>query len=285
MYLLCLVFARAAFASSDHAPTLLIPVVIYQEHREAAEQLVYANDCTKINDYQFRNQILTELVLICQALHLGGVNPEFEFHGAPSLARARRTVESQDFAMTTFTLWGRDIEDQNYFVSPPTLAVGQFEKGIYTSQVNAEIISNSSLQALKEMTAAVGRGWDVDIEALECLGAGHEVVARYPQMLKMVDSNRLDFILHNMANHPDLHQVAFGVTLVPVEGYKVILNDSLHFAINKNFKKAKELNKALTAGLKELRRRNTFEKAYGESGFFNSKTKDWIQLGCGFEPP
>jgi len=97
-------------------------------------------------------------------------------------------------------------------------------------------------------------------------------------IVRMVSIKRGDFLLASFQNTEDLSFFSEGIKLVPIQGLKVGLQGSRHFAISKNYPKSKELFKALNKGMKILRKEGIIKKAYEQSGFFNEKVKNWKKL-------
>ena len=66
--------------------------------------------------------------------------------------------------------------------------------------------------------------------------------------------------------------------IVAIDGIKVSLNDSRHFLVSKKHPRGKETFEALQKGLKILKDKNAFTKAYKDIGFINSEVNHWKVL-------
>ena len=274
-------FSLGLFTTSAHTKEPLpIPILIYSEHISAAKELLADQNCMEFDQYEFRNQVLMELVLLCQALSLGGIEPEFKLTPVPSQDRALRLLQTDNYFTAAFTFWNKDANPQFHVISKALIKNGEFFKGIYTSPKNMRLLQLKDPDELKQFKSVSNPSWHVDREVLNCLGVEYDIVVSYPQMLRMVEARRVDFILHNFANHPKLHQHAFGTILKPVEGIKVAMRGSLHFVISKNYDIKHNLYSTLEKGLSELEKRNTIRRAYNDSAFFRHEVSDWKAIGC-----
>lgn len=225
------------------------------------------------------NRGTVELVLLAHALHEAGLKFEFELHEYKTHTDAMLDATYGVITTTAETVWKRNIDDSKFFYSEPVIRVGEFEKGLYTSPRNKEMLEVKSLDDLKDFSAAMPVVWALDWEILLNLDLKRLVnVSDKHELFKMVFNNKVDFTLMEFTAEKDFSQKLNGYSLVPVPNVKICLNDSRHWIISKKDPHAIILDNALQKGYKVLREKGFIEKAYIESGFFNSRVAYWNRL-------
>ena len=241
-----------------------------------------AKGCEQIDDYALpgASRGLTEMLLVCQALHLGGINPVFEFERINTYARLLREVSNGELLLMMESVWKRDADPSKVFISDPVLREGEFEVGLFALPDNAELMKVRTVEELRSFTAVSNKNWVVDWETLTFMGIEKIDVSKYPLMFKMVDGRRADFMLEAFSTLPDMSQTTEGVKLVPVPNIKIGLKGSRHIVVNRELPNAQRVFDALQAGLKILRERGVIIRAYQESGFLHEEVRDWNKLCC-----
>ena len=61
------------------------------------------------------------------------------------------------------------------------------------------------------------------------------------------------------------------MTLTPLPGLKVSMNDALHFFVNKNFDNSELIQSALNLGIEKLKAKNEIRRAYIGTGCISKK--------------
>ncbi len=265
---------------SDFSKQLDIPILVYEEHKEAIIHVLASTDCKKISNYQFRNQIVAEAILLCQLLKAGGIVPNFQWKGVNSKEEALSLLESEKYALSAFTHWKRDLLRGDFYISKATLPKGDFVKGIYTSLDNERLLNLKNIDEIIFFRAVTNPAWELDIETLNCMNATYITAVKYKDMLDLVQGRWVDYMLHNIANDPQLRHRAFGKTLVPVPGYKVVFSGSLHYGVNKKNSLAIKIYDAIESGITQFRKIGKIKKAYKDSAFYNPEVESWKNLGC-----
>lgn len=219
-----------------------------------------------------------ELILLQQALHLGGYDKPLKFEFAPNYARILRHVAQGTYALSGNTAWKHDLENdaKSYYISQEIIKSGMFEAGLYTTFDKANQLTEEDLPNL---TAVSSRFWIADWRALSQLPlkALYDVPS-WSSMLDMVLSNRIDFLLQPFNGSEDLTVVTKGTRLAPIKNIKLILVGTRHFYVSKNHPEGEAIYKALEKGLTQLKQQNRIEKAFKQSGFINEKVADWKTL-------
>ena len=261
--------------NSDTSVT--IRVAIYEEHREALDSLFAAEDCRSNTNYNVFNMILVEAMLLCQALHHSGLDFKFEWISVPNQVRTLSMLNNNVVDIAAFTLWYSDLTP-NLIASESIVNQGEYFKGIYTSPDNLELLNVSDPRELLNFTATATES--IDKRLLQCVGMQPIYNSNYPNMLRQVNGQRVDFMLNNFATHPSFEHHAFGTVLIPIQGIKVEMPDSLHYFINKSSPHSERLQQSINIGIKELDKLGRIYQAYSAITLFDERTKDWEVLRC-----
>ncbi|MGA1931413.1 hypothetical protein ACH5BF_01635 [Arcobacter sp. YIC-464] len=232
--------------------------------------------------YHTSRRSVVELVLFQQALFLGGdYKVELNFIISPTYLRELQQLKQAKGISTGTSLWLYDLEKLKDFVyiSDPLIRNNEFEAGFYTIESNKKALNAKSLEDIQQLIAISNKYWVPDWKTLERIKPKkliHEIKWKY--MTRMVSIKRGDFLLAPFQVTNDLSFKTEDIKFIPINGLKVGLEGSRHFAIAKNYPNSKEIFKALNRGIKILRKSGIIEKAYKQSGFFNEKVKDWRKL-------
>lgn len=232
--------------------------------------------------YHTSRRSVVELVLFQQALFLGGdYKVELNFIISPTYLRELQQLKQAKGISTGTSLWLYDLEKLKDFVyiSNPLIRNNEFEAGFYTIESNKKALNAKSLEDIQQLIAISNKYWVPDWKTLERIKPKkliHEIKWKY--MTRMVSIKRGDFLLAPFQVTNDLSFKTEDIKFIPINGLKVGLEGSRHFAIAKNYPNSKEIFKALNRGIKILRKSGIIEKAYKQSGFFNEKVKDWRKL-------
>lgn len=226
---------------------------------------------------------LTDYLLLRRALALGGnklpvVNePWFDV----SYDRLVLRLRSGHAAIFSNGIWREDffVNDLQLKVSSPLLRYGEVEAGLYMSPQNAKLHSTKTLEDVRKLTAVSNKQWRPDWNALEQLDlAGLYNNVYWESMVRMVRSQRVDFMLSGFSSNSDLSYQAMGVTLLPVEGIKVKLAGSRGWVISLTNAQGPEAYKAIERGLVILREQGVIARAYRAAGVINDSVADWRVL-------
>lgn len=273
-------FDNQTFASDNLEP-LSIKVAFYDEHVRVVSQTLSQQPCENIDDYfQNNNQVIMEAVLLCQSLVLAGYRPKIEFEGYPIQERIAREIIKGHILMAGFGMWQRHYNKEHMYLSSELLKKGEFEKGLYASQKNAAIFLVNNFSELVKFHPVSNRNWLQDWQALECAGFTPKSTNNMPNMFNLVEKGRADFMITTFSIYDDLHQTHFGAKLVPVPGYKIVIDQSLNFMVSRDHPQGKLVAEAIEVGLAKLRKEGVIINAYRQLGFFLDKVKDWQPLGC-----
>jgi hypothetical protein len=276
---------------APHADSSVVdrPVLVVGMHeaeiKNVERALPSTNRCPSVYEYPIAdNQIVAEFLVLCQALRIGGLEPEFQFQTSPAYMRLLRDLKYGRFAILGFGVWQRDIDNDLLYSSIALLNAGEFSKGLYALPTNQKALAVTSVPALKNFTVVSNPSWSVDKEAIDCLGLGFISAPNHINMFRLVANKRADFLLKTFPNSDDLHQLQYGVDLVPLPQFKVVFNESLHFAINKKHPQGLVVFTALQKGLAVLQANGTLTYVYQQLGLINARTQHWNAIGCAPTP-
>jgi hypothetical protein len=224
---------------------------------------------------------VVEIVLLQQALHLGGFNTKIVFRPERSYLRIIKLVADGQVPLSATLKWRDDIKPYSDYLYKSSAVVkeGEFIAGIYTRPDNAKALAATSLDKIRELTAASNNHWKADVSTLKQLGIQRIYYSTYwGQIVRMVVAGRADITLAPFQSNPDMKVLFEGSELVPIPGIKVALPGSRHWAVSKKHPQGKEIFTALQKGISILEHRKIIQRAYEESGFFHQGVEHWKLL-------
>ncbi|WP_323813941.1 hypothetical protein [Cellvibrio sp. NN19] len=224
---------------------------------------------------------VAELILLQQALKLGGFNRPLSFINEENYFRSIRNVVEGKTLSISGTIWQQDLDQvkDRVFISPPIVRDGEFLVGIYTSPHNQLALGSKSLAQLTQLRAVTSRQWKPDLQTLQELGF-HKIMytPNWINMARMINVGRVDITLAPFAMTPDLRIQVDGIELMPIQGIKMVIPGSRHWPISQKHPYGEEFSEALNRGVAMLRDAGTIERAYRESGFFHPEVANWTLL-------
>ena len=271
-----------AFAAKDPI-TILTQQDVYNDY----QQFVGKRDPLSLTHFDGpgSRRDVAELVLVQQALALGGLKRPVKLvkvdNSSDSYSRYLKEILSGNATMGGNTAWLVDLKpiEDKVFISPPLIRQGEFEAGLYTTPDNSKAIAARSLADVQQLTAVVAESWKPDVSTLESLKLGQILKTQsWDSMVGMVVKHRADMLLAPFQPTPDMSLEASGHKFVPIPNIKVGLQGSRHLFVSKLAPAGKETALALEKGLTILREKGLIERAYKESGFFNTRTEGWNRL-------
>lgn len=273
---------QVASADSSAAVIILVPPTVLdslQIFLRAGESPDTFDDFARVGNYRD----LTDYLLLRRALALGGnklpvvIEPWFDV----SYDRVVLRLRSGHAAVFSNGIWREDIaaQDAQLKVSSPLFNYGELEAGLYMSPQNPKLQSTKTPADVRKLTAVSSKQWRPDWNALEQLGlAAIYDNVHWESMMKMVRSQRVDFMLSGFSMQPDLSYQALGITLVPVPGMKVKLAGSRGWLVSLTNAQGAEVYTAIEKGLVILREQGVIARAYRAAGVINDTVADWHVL-------
>ena len=221
------------------------------------------------------SRVLVELILLHQALVLGGCKRDIELQPVGDYRRMLALLNEGKADLRGLSVWREDVAvvPNGLLLSAPLFRDGEYEAGFYTSADNKQALKTTSLHQLKRLSAVSNNNWTVDWRTLESMGLSYLYHnGSYLAMVKMVFSERADFMLAPFPEGADLTLKLKGLTLEPIPGIKVALQGSRHWVASRRGAKAFD---ALEKGLAQLRAGGMLKKAFVEAGIFNPAVHEW----------
>lgn len=221
---------------------------------------------------------LASLVIMLQALKSGGFEIEPEFILTPNSRRSRRLVKNAVAAISGEDYWSNAFSEDTYKSSAVILA-GEYFKGIYGLPGNKALNKLNEIEDFKQLTAVSSHGWVTDWQTLEKLELKSLfTTTSRDSMVKLVFYRGIDFALLDFTEKSDLNIRSSEMTLSPVSGIKLGLNDSRHFMVSMNHVAGKRIYEALEAGLSNMREAGLIRKYYTDVNFYREELADWKVL-------
>lgn len=274
---LCAALVNAdATTAPQPAAVILVPPIVYQDFK------LYT-DGKKIEDIDFyggpgaRRDVI-EVVLMYQALSLGGFDQPIELHPVDSYKRILHMLGDGKALMAANSVWLEDLsaKGDRYLVSDALIRNGEFEVGLYVRPDKAAAITLNSAADLSSLTAVSSRNWTTDWRTLETLPLKSLYDAPlWYSMVKMVVADRADLLLAPFQPNESMALQVKGVRLTPVLNVKIQLDGSRHWVLSRKHPQGARAWAALQSGMDQMHGKGRITRAYQESGTFNSQVSTW----------
>ena len=232
----------------------------------------------EINDFKskYSSRVVADLVLISQALKLGGMDAKLNIVTFPNSARERAQVKKGKIAISGQAHWRTEF-DSRVHISSATIPRGRFIKAILGLPNNEKLKDLRWYTDFQQITTAIVPSWAHDLQLLEKMGVKH--IYKAPSrgnLIKMAHAGRVDFILIDFSNKiKDGYFLEDDIKLKVTEKTKIVLDGSRHYMVSKLHPQGDRIYKALEAGVKIMKEKGVFEKALYDVGFYPEGEKDW----------
>jgi hypothetical protein len=271
-------------------------LVISMPHATLAKQIIVAAvDEDIIADYQLfvgerdpltinyfggpgARRDVVEVVLLQQALYLGGLPHKVVLRPENSYLRILKLLNDGQVAVSAALMWREDIKPYytRLYKTHAIVKEGQFIAGLYTRASNQKVLQADSLEKISALSAASNTHWKADITTLKELGVKKIYNSTYwVQIVRMVVAGRADFTLAPFQSNEGMKVKVDDLELIPIPGIKVTLPGSRHWPVSKIHPQGKLIFDALERGIIELNNKNIIQTAYEQCGFFHPEVKDW----------
>lgn len=261
------------------ASVVLVPPIVYQDFKRFTDGKVIA-DIDFYGGEGARRDVI-EVVLMYQALALGGFDGKIELHTIDSYKRILHMLGDGKVLMAANSVWLEDIavKEDRYLISDALIHNGEFDVGLYMRPQAVNHVKISSLTDLSTLTAVSSRNWTTDWRTLESLPIKSLYDAPlWYSMVKMVVAQRVDFLLAPFQPNAEMALQVKGEQLMPVQGVKIRLDGSRHWVLSRKHPWGNRAWQALQSGIKQLRLAGRITRAYRESGTFNEQVSNWKVL-------
>ncbi|NDV23486.1 hypothetical protein [Desulfovibrio sp. JC022] len=237
--------------------------------------------CNKNLPSEIKSRCIASLMILKNALKLGGINAQLNFLETPNVRREEDEIV-KGYAVISSHLFSKSTIDQpkykdKIYVSDPVIKDGEFEKGIFCLPGNHKIRNVRTIEELRKAgKPLIGIHWTNECEILNELGI--KKIEKGPttdSLFRMIKAGRADWIPFGFHNSKDLSVKRSGITLVPVKGLKFTLNESRHFLVSKDHPDGEKIFKALQEGIKQMRSKGLIKKLLTQGGYYCKTTRDW----------
>lgn len=231
---------------------------------------------------RYSRRDVVEVAIILQALSRAEEQKTIEFKVVESYSRQLADVASGRAALAMTSVSSSDAEqlkNQVYF-SDELVKPEEFVAGFYVRRDNENALNAKSLQDLAKLKTVSNSAWHRDWETLHAfMPSGHVYnTVVWSNMVKMVDAQRVDFVLAPFQANEQLILRYQSIELAPIPNIKISLGEGRRIIFSKKHPKGERLYKAFQIGLQSMRSEGMIKKAYSESGFFNQQVADWNLL-------
>lgn len=248
----------------------------------------YIGDATieEFDDFgkQGGSRDVIDAILFHQALKKGGYEGEVKLTSwtIVSYKRTLSILSSGKAAAFLLTMWSEDIEADSSRALASTLPVmhqGEFEAGLYMNPDHPLFNKLELPQDFHALTAVSSQQWRPDWTTLKRLNLAtlHDSI-HFESMLKMVHSQRVDFMLIPFTNKPDLSYSALGIHLEPIPNAKLPLHGSRSWVVSLNHPKGRKILAALNRGIQQMHDSGLIRLAYRRAGVINPRVEFWNNI-------
>lgn len=255
-----------------------IDIFIRDDVYEDYLKFVDGRDVLSITEFTspFLRRDVADMVVLQQALALGGFNRKFNYIPGKVNFRNTRMLENGELLLSFDSYWLTDAKAiaSKIYISDPVIKKGQYLAGIFASPLNAKVFTVTSSAQLAQLTAVSTPKWQTDWQTLSNLPL--KKLVREDEWLsqaRMVHMQWVDFMLMPLFNTPDGKYQLEKIQLKMVPKLAVLLNDSRHFVISRNHPQGKAAFTALNSGLKQLESTGQIERIYTRAGFLVDHAK------------
>ncbi|WP_373997859.1 hypothetical protein [Bdellovibrio bacteriovorus] len=270
------------FTGKANSP-IAVKAVVIEDVLEDYKKFLKGRNPLDIKDFSgpYSRRDVIELVLFQQALSAGGLHTLVILIPMPTYQRSIAELEKGYVDATANPVWETDLKESSTWKSISTVDPGQFVAGLYGKPKRIAELSNLSLSELKNKSITTSFVWESDVQALKKAGFTNIVDGgNWERMIRMVKHDRVDFLLSSFRAEKDLSFQVQDTKYIPLSGYKIILEGRRVWGVSRNSKKSKNLIAALNKGVPLLKQKGIIEKAYRQSGFFNSRVDHWKTISA-----
>lgn len=224
---------------------------------------------------------VVELVLLQQALHLGGFQGKLVLRPENSYLRILKLLTDGQIPISGALMWRHDIKPHaaHLYKTSAVVKDDEFIVGLYTRQDNNRALNADTLEKVSQLSAASNDHWKPDVATLKALGISRIYYSTYwVQIVRMVVAGRADITLAPFQSNPGMKVQVDNLELVPIPGVKVAIADSRHWPVSKKHPQGEAIFNALQKGIALLEQKNVIQRAYEECGFFHEGVKNWKLL-------
>jgi len=273
-FLLILLFTTYSATSTAASDKIILTV----QPDVYADYLCLLNERSPLEITDFKGECsrrdVVDIILLQQALHLGGFDLSVKFRTGQFELRNRKLLEEGFLLVSVDTFWLTEAQSvqEHLYISEPMLRNGEYIAGLYTSPNNKKALASRTLQQVQKLSGVSSKNWSGDWRAMQQLGLKKLVNEPiWVAQVKLVDRQFVDFMLAPF----NVDFARNGVILELIPQIAVKLAGSRHFVISKYHLLGEAAFKALNIGIATMRQRGLIHKAYADAGFFYAIEQNW----------
>lgn len=276
----CILAGWSTHYSQASDTTYPLAISIYADIYVDYRKFVRGRDVASIDYYGgpgARRDVI-EVVLLQQALQLGGFKDPLELRDEQNYLRTLRQIADGELISSGASVWYSDVLNlpELFHISQPVINEGEFIVGFYTSPTNEKARMAKTLDDLRQLRAVSSVQWYADVATLKQLGINHlYFTTDWKHMVRMVNAQRADFTLAPFQPTDDKRISLEGMELIPINGLKVAITGTRHWPVSRRHPRGQEFYEALQKGISLMKQRGIIRKAYEESGFFHPTVQEW----------
>lgn len=269
-----------ALINKTETRQLGIVVAIYEMLNNQYQPYLNSNFCSNkpmANTEQIDRQLI-ELWLVCDAAESQNYTLSMSFILVPNNVRGHLLVEQGVADIFSDSVWKREALNLAGSITEPIFRNREFEKGIYVMSDSRLLNQKVNKQRVKRLKGLGLEYWINDWTELNKITSRVVKIERQNSLFRMLKFRRADFTLLEFSSNPSMAFCQLGTCLLPIEGLKVVFNDSRHMLISKTSKTGKVLYKVINSGIKQLRKTGEIRKRLEETRQINTAAKDWLVI-------
>ncbi|MCF2949341.1 hypothetical protein L0668_14575 [Paraglaciecola aquimarina] len=234
-----------------------------------------SKSCWLVNEFDAKpeNRAAVELIILCKALNLGGLNFEFNVLKSVDYNESKLFVQQKKAYIQGESVWKDQANTELFHISPAILRKGEFSKGIYTLQGHPMLKTVKNLQSLQRYRGITVPAWEQDWYMLRQITKNLLTAKSQFEIYDRIKKGRADFTLGEFSS--ELTMVFGKMYLYPVPDIKIIIAQSRHFAVRKGMPHSTEIFEALSLGIAKMRSTKMIVDLFNRAGIINSTTDHW----------
>lgn len=265
-------FLLSIFHTGSHASTEMLDIYIRDDVYEDYLMFLDGREVLEIEISQspYLRRDVADMIILQQALALGGFNKRFNYIPGKVNFRNTRMLETGELLLSFDSYWLQDAVElqEHIFISDPVILKGQYLAGIFASPQNSKVFKIKNLADLKELTAVSTPKWRTDWHTLSSLPLKQLIKEdEWLSQARMVHMQWVDFMLMPFFNTTEGVYELEKIKLKMLPQVAVLLDDSRHFVVSRQHPAGEETIAALNKGLKQLRATQKIELIYRSAGF------------------
>ncbi len=257
-----------------------VVITVADEVLRAFRQSVNVDQIDEINDYEFLQgkPDVVELVMLIQALHLGGLTETLSIKAVPSTDDVLETVLNGTATLAGSVFWRSRVQplSNELWVSDATIRQGEYSLGVYSCGKPLE--PQRLLHHLASYVAVLGNNDAISLRTLRSIGVQRLLIMEnWTEVVTALCNNEADFTFAPFPVTETLVLNESGHTLRPTMGIKVSVPGSQHFIVTKTGR-GRSAYFMLQRGLRKMRLNGQITQAYEQSGKVSGRAERWQLL-------